>query len=426
MLNPRSIEAAVKSAKIEQLLVDGTGERGSGRLALRIRPGRDEARAEWLALWYRAGKKQTGVLGRYPALSLREARDRFADEWRPEIEAGRDPRRARDVSSATGTCRQLFEEYVAFMKAQGRRSWPVVERALLTGGTAAVKSLGADTLASEVTPAMVADYLAGLYRKGSRVAADRYRAYLHAAFQWGAASTHDYTRDPGTGPATHFGIVANPVSVVPRDTGANKPRDRVLSLEEWRSLWHALDGEGFGLSTAPAIRLLLCTGQRVLDVLRAEVADFDLKAALWVIPAHKRKVGETEHVVPLPPQAVAVLRELVGIRKKGLLFPKVGGKPDEHVPDQSVNRALARWARRSKVPAFQARDLRRSWKTHAGEAGLSKEIRDRLQGHALRDVSSMHYDRYAYLREKKAAMRQWGGWLTRAVSPRAAEVRAAA
>jgi hypothetical protein len=31
--------------------------------------------------------------------------------------------------------------------------------------------------------------------------------------------------------------------------------------------------------------------------------------------------------------------------------------------------------------------LRRTWKTLAGKAGVPKEIRDRIQNHALQDVS---------------------------------------
>lgn len=416
MLNPRTIETAMRSASRELLLIDNTGERGSGRLALRVRPGADESvRGEWLAIWWRDGRRQTGKLGRYPALSLRAARDAFAEEWRPDIEAGRDPRRARLVAAASGSVGELLEDYIEHLKRQARRSWEIVEAALLTGEHNAADALGRDRRASEVTSADVADWLASAFRRGARVAADRYRAYLHAAFQWAAGATHDYTRAAtGAGPAKHFGLTTNPVSIVPRDSGANVPRKRALSAGELRALWWAVDAEGFSLLTAPAIRLLLATGQRVLDVLRAEVEDFDLKARLWIIPAHKRKVGEHDHVVPLPPQAMAIVRQLVAIRKTGYLFP-CEARPEEPMPHQSINRALVRWSARAKIPRFQARDLRRTWKTLAGEAGLSKEIRDRLQGHALTDVSARHYDRYEYLREKRAAMATWSRWLARMV-----------
>jgi hypothetical protein len=59
------------------------------------------------------------------------------------------------------------------------------------------------------------------------------------------------------------------------------------------------------------------------------------------------------------------------------------------------------------------RDLRRTWKTLAGQAGLSKEIRDRLQNHTLQDVSSKSYDRWNYMPEKRAGMKTWDAWITR-------------
>jgi integrase len=64
----------------------------------------------------------------------------------------------------------------------------------------------------------------------------------------------------------------------------------------------------------------------------------------------------------------------------------------EHFPDNLV---------------FVARDLRRTCKTLMGEIGVSKELRDRIQNHALQDVSSKHYDRYDYLVEKRRALEQW-------------------
>ena len=54
------------------------------------------------------------------------------------------------------------------------------------------------------------------------------------------------------------------------------------------------------------------------------------------------------------------------------------------------------WRQRDRgvVPVVTNRDLRRTWKTLAGKAGVPKEIRDRLQNHILQDVSSKSYDRW--------------------------------
>ena len=67
------------------------------------------------------------------------------------------------------------------------------------------------------------------------------------------------------------------------------------------------------------------------------------------------------------------------------------------------------WRQRQRdvIPFVTNRDLRRTWKTLAGKAGVPKEIRDRIQNHALQDVSSKSYDRWTYLPEKRAGMERW-------------------
>ena len=67
------------------------------------------------------------------------------------------------------------------------------------------------------------------------------------------------------------------------------------------------------------------------------------------------------------------------------------------------------WRQRGRgvIPVVTNRDLRRTWKTLAGKAGVPKEIRDRLQNHTLQDVSSKSYDRWNYMPEKRAGMKKW-------------------
>ena len=68
---------------------------------------------------------------------------------------------------------------------------------------------------------------------------------------------------------------------------------------------------------------------------------------------------------------------------------------------------MVRQRGRGVIPVVTNRDLRRTWKTLAGKAGVPKEIRDRLQNHTLQDVSSKHYDRWNYMVEKRAGMAKW-------------------
>jgi hypothetical protein len=65
---------------------------------------------------------------------------------------------------------------------------------------------------------------------------------------------------------------------------------------------------------------------------------------------------------------------------------------------------------------WSPRDLRRTCKTWQGFAGIGKEIRDRLQNHALTDVSSKHYDRHLYLKEKAEALGIWERFILEEIS----------
>jgi len=107
--------------------------------------------------------------------------------------------------------------------------------------------------------------------------------------------------------------------MVKRDEGSIRVRERNLSVEELRLFLPALDGTGFAPDTAAAIRLLILCGQRVRETLRIEGSEIDLEGRVWRMPAAKSKIRRP-HDVPLPDQAVAVLRE------PGSCFPRAPAK----------------------------------------------------------------------------------------------------
>jgi len=68
-----------------------------------------------------------------------------------------------------------------------------------------------------------------------------------------------------------------------------------------------------------------------------------------------------------------------------------------------------------EVEPSEARDLRRSFKTLCGKAGIDRTMADRLQNHTKGDVGFGHYDRYDYLPGKRAAMAMWSDFLDRVI-----------
>jgi len=151
-----------------------------------------------------------------------------------------------------------------------------------------------------------------------------------------------------------------------------------------------------------AVRILMLTGQRVEEIAQLNIEQWD--AAERIIDWSKTK-NSRPHATPVPSLA-AELIESIKPNKHGWFFPSAMD-PSKPVSRNTLYSFIWRQRERNVIPMVTNRDLRRTWKTLAGKAGVSKEIRDRIQNHALHDVSSKSYDRWNYMPEKRAGMEKW-------------------
>jgi len=346
-------------------------------------------------------------LGSYPTIPVVEARSKFLMDYAPVIAAGGEPASAirRQQMAINGSVTELFTAYVAGLRRRGKRVADAVDDYLLSPVSGAAKSIGAHMPAAGVTPDNIVPHLAAIHGRGSKAHANTVRAYLSAAFNFGMKSEHDFTRE-NTG--IRWGIKSNPVSAIPANVSARRAGDRFLSPAEFRTVWLWLDPYRSESLIAAAVMIKMATGQRSEEVLGISEPRYDRQKAM--VSWEKTKNG-LPHSIPMPHQATAILD---GLRpnKHGLFFPR---RTDPTLPAGHDGMC---WVIKNFLKAnpgfapFTARDLRRTWKTLAGDAGIPKEMRDRLQNHAQRgDVSSRHYDRYDYLPERRAAMAKWAAYL---------------
>ncbi len=342
----------------------------------------------WYVRYQWRGARRYLTLGHYPHTGVAAARQK-AREALAKLERGTDP--SAPVAADFGTLESLLEAWLAHRDDAGRRRSAPVER-MIRGNCANLLATPANAIAA----ADIRAALSAVHRRGSRVLANRLRAHLHAMFKYGLQHDHD----PRTlHRAVLFGLAANPVDAIPRDAGAERTGERVLTWAEIRAVWNS---ESLSWPARQAVRLLLVFGCRVNEVCASPWAEFDLEAGLWTLPAARSKNGR-EHILPIPPLAVELLAELRDVLGGDWLFPwrnvAIAQKPwGESALSHAVRGAGLDW-----IP----RDLRRTWKTRTGEIGIEKGIRDRVQNHALRDVGSRHYDRYAYLPQKREALDRW-------------------
>ena len=207
-----------------------------------------------------------------------------------------------------------------------------------------------------------------------------------------------------------------------------KTRDRNLTAPELRMLWAdtAPDAPGFTLETAACIRILIGCGQRVQETPRIDGKDIALEAMEWRMPAEKTKGRKLPHTIPLPEALRPTFEALLAAHGDGPLFPARAGSADALIDHRSIMQALERWQERASAAAFQTRDLRRTWKSRAHDAGVDRFTRDLIQQHAKSDTGSKSYDRAEYLPQMREAVAKWSAWLTvNVTSPNVVQLLAA-
>lgn len=415
-------------------LAENSRKRNAGRLAIEVRP---DGSKHFYFQYYQDGKRRFVRIDGYKAtprssgLTLVEARDR-ADELSELYKQGIDVKAhlqrfeqeeaaKRHLEAQRGSFEQLLESYVATMKAEGKRTWANVkddlDRYVLTPFPH-LKSLKA----ADITVNDIKSILSRMINdKSITTASNRVRSYLHTAFQHGLKQDNDPRNYLQTD--VQFNLPFNPVSAIPRQRDFERVGQRHLSDDELRRLWGDCP-EKFGPIVGRLLRFMIAAaGQRPNEIISCPWACYDFEGKTLDMPISVTK-NKRPHLIPLNDLAIDALTELKALTGN-CEYPFAGSNGRTFLKDapmlaDSLNRAISRYCADpdNGMIKFVARDIRRTVKTQMGKAGIDKAMRDRLQNHALNDVSSKHYDRYDYLKEKQAALKVWNDYLSLLVNPK--------
>ena len=356
----------------------------------------------------RTGHRRRAILGRYPAISLSEAREASQAMLRL-AHSGMDPRptEASIVIAPIAlsmTVQDLLTRYVSEHLDRNLNSGSNVAQLLRRH----VEPCWGDRALTSLAPADLIELLervrlpAGamvtasgqehsyVAVRGGPGAAVEVRKWVRAMFQYGAAI--------GLLPANPFRGVRN------RDR--QRPRDRVLSMNEIVAVWRAAGRMYYPWSTL--FRLLLLTGDRRSEWAEAQESWLDAGMTRLEIPAEAYK-SDRVHVVPFGTQVQALVRGLPRHGFGPFLLSSTGGmRPvsefskakallDQYVLEEIGERRMAPWV---------LHDLRRSMATHMERLGVTPHIVEACLGHALKGVAGT-YRHYGYLDEKCAALQVW-------------------
>lgn len=299
-LTTTAIEAAKPGASRREIS-DG----GQDGLFLIVQP----SGAKSWALRYRAeGKPVKLTLGRWPAMTLAKARGAAAEALEAS-KAGDDPatkKRAEKVArleaqlSDRDKVKTLIGQYDK-LRLKHLKSRATVRREL----DRFVVAAWGDRNIKSIAKRDVIDLLDEIVESGRAVSANRVRAYLNTFLNWCVE------RDI---------LVMSPATGVKRAT-KEKSRERVLSDNEVRWLWHAcgeLDLWG------PFTKTLLLTGQRLGEV--AAMREIEITGSTWHLEGKRTKNGRA-HDVHLSDATLDVLAGTMKIKGAGYLFTTTGNSP---------------------------------------------------------------------------------------------------
>jgi len=266
-----------------------------------------------------------------------------------------------------------------------------------------------ERIVEELTAIEISRVINSVVKRGSQASARNLYISLNAAIN--AAQ-----RDPNQPELEHW---ANPMLRVKKPS-ARPPGDNALSPEEIAKLWQSLAIGKLSKPIADIIRLLLLTGQRVREITELRWSEIDLKNGFIDLPPSRIKTGTRTrkgHVIPLAPMAKKILSECP---RMGLAVFPGARSIDQPMSWESVRKAINKHCKEMKnidaeFPIYSPKQSRSTVKTHMARIKILKEIRDRIQNHALHDVASTHYDRHDYFDDKLDGLKKWEAELTKII-----------
>jgi len=340
-------------------------------------------------------EKGLGVFGKRD-VTLEEARD-LAGENREIVRKGGDPidegRRKRQELFRDASRNKTFgwcaEQYITAHEPGWTNPKHVAQwRSTLDTYAARLKSL---PVSSIETPDVLA-CLRPIWDTKNETAS-RVRQRIEKVLGWARVSGYRTGDNPARWKNHLENLLAKPSKVKKVKHHSALPYDKVSKF-----MAHLREKNGFG---AQALELLILTATRAGEVVAAEWTEFDLEKRTWTIPARRMKANK-EHVIPLSPQAVGLLKSLP--RSDLYVFP--GRKSNSHASGATLLKAVKEYDQNLTVHGF--RSAFRDW---AGETtAYPREVIEMALAHQLKDKAEAAYARGNLLEKRRRLMNAWANY----------------
>jgi integrase len=374
----------------------------SGGLYLEVSPAGSK---RWFWKYLFAGKEKRLALGSYPTITLKAVRV-ARDKARELQKSGTDPaqRRRLDKLARIVDAAVNFEAVAREFHKTKKGSWSTkyAERWMGLMEKDVFPWIGSLPLADISAPILL-NVLRRVESRGAHESAHTLRQWSGQVFRYGIA-TGRCERNPS--PDLHGALV--PVEV--------KHMAAVLEPKKAGELMRAIAGYAGQPVTRAALELSALLFQRPGNIRQMRWADVDLKAKTWTIPAadmkrtRKAKLNGRPHLVPLAPQAVALLEDLKPLTGHGAyVFPSLltGERP---MSDNTMRTALRRMGyTNEEMTPHGFRAMARTIMVE--KLNMSPDVIEAQLAHGKSGPLGAAYDRAEFMDQRRKMMVTWADYL---------------
>lgn len=358
----------------------------------------------WLYRFRIDGEQQMHIIGRYPDLSLAEAREAHRaaknlvkEGLNPNTERKKVKQANREKELAEKRKRAISFEYVALdwiEQQKGDWSHGHTLAVLATLKNDVFGSFG-DKAIDSITPPEVVKILKKIENRGSLEIARKVQQRMKAVFR--------YARQIGV-------ITVNPVADM-KDVVKKRPVDHMPAVFD-KNLGQLLKdinaSERIHITTKLALQFTSLTACRSGEVRGARWAEVNLDEKIWEIPAERMKMRRP-HIVTLSTQAVAVLERAGKLwGSDGLVFPSVRDE-DKPMSDNAMSKALRDMGYKGKATPH---GFRASFSSMAYESSrFPSEVIEKALAHEEKNKIKGAYNRAEYIEQRRELLQWWADCL---------------
>ena len=360
----------------------------------------------WFWKFYPDGKESRLALGSYPDVSLKAARA-ARDDAHKTRQSGTNPvqkRKADKITSAASSA-TTFEGVAREFFAAKEASWsPAYSLRWIGRMEKDLFPLIGSLPLVDVSAPILLDTLRRIEQRGALDTAHTLRQTAGQVFRYGI-QTGRCERSPA--PDLHGAL--KPVTV--------KHMAAVLEPGSAGELLRAIDTYAGHPVTRAALVLSALLFQRPGNIRAMEWAEISVDAAMWTIPAAKMKrtvhgkVNGRPHLVPLAPQALAVLKDLHPLTGRGkFVFPSLL-TGERCMSENTIRGALRRMGyTNDEMTAHGFRAMARTLMVER-LPGISADVIEAQLAHGKSGPLGMAYDRADFMDQRRTMMAAWANYL---------------